>query len=72
MGNHSAWFAGLQWPPHWLVLSSLSRLSASVYQVPCWQKLGLCGWLLLGITFICAMAWTLNRDFPPGLLQVGP
>ncbi|CTQ49435.1 tripartite tricarboxylate transporter permease [Jannaschia donghaensis] len=22
-----------------------------------------------GITFICAMAWTLNRDFPPGLLQ---
>ena len=22
-----------------------------------------------GIAFICAMAWTLNRDFPPGLLQ---
>ena len=22
-----------------------------------------------GICFICAMAWTLNRDFPPGLLQ---
>ena len=23
----------------------------------------------IGIAFICAMAWTLNRDFPPGLLQ---
>ena len=23
----------------------------------------------LGIAFICAMAWTLNRDFPPGILQ---
>jgi hypothetical protein len=22
-----------------------------------------------GIAFICAMAWSLNRDFPPGLLQ---
>ena len=22
-----------------------------------------------GIAFICAMAWTLNRDFPPGVLQ---
>ncbi|QFU09655.1 Tripartite tricarboxylate transporter TctA family protein [Rhodobacteraceae bacterium THAF1] len=22
-----------------------------------------------GIAFICGMAWTLNRDFPPGLLQ---
>jgi putative tricarboxylic transport membrane protein len=22
-----------------------------------------------GIAFICAMAWLLNRDFPPGLLQ---
>jgi len=22
-----------------------------------------------GILFICAMAWTLNRDFPPGVLQ---
>ena len=22
-----------------------------------------------GIAFMCAMAWTLNRDFPPGLLQ---
>ncbi|MGC1496384.1 MAG: tripartite tricarboxylate transporter permease [Sulfitobacter sp.] len=23
----------------------------------------------IGITFMCAMAWLLNRDFPPGLLQ---
>ena len=23
----------------------------------------------IGIAFICGMAWTLNRDFPPGLLQ---
>ena len=22
-----------------------------------------------GVVFMCAMAWTLNRDFPPGLLQ---
>jgi putative tricarboxylic transport membrane protein len=22
-----------------------------------------------GIVFICAMAWLLHRDFPPGLLQ---
>lgn len=24
---------------------------------------------VVGIAFMCAMAWTLNRDFPPGLLQ---
>ncbi|MDG2462584.1 MAG: tricarboxylate transporter, partial [Planktomarina sp.] len=24
---------------------------------------------LAGIAFICTMAWALNRDFPPGLLQ---
>ena len=23
----------------------------------------------LGLVFMCFMAWTLNRDFPPGLLQ---
>lgn len=23
----------------------------------------------LGIGFMCGMAWVLNRDFPPGLLQ---
>ncbi len=22
-----------------------------------------------GVAFMCAMAWILNRDFPPGLLQ---
>ena len=24
---------------------------------------------VIGITFMCAMAWLLNRDFPPGVLQ---
>lgn len=27
------------------------------------------GYAALGIAFICAMAWVLNRDFPPGALQ---
>lgn len=27
------------------------------------------GYTGLGIAFMCAMAWLLNRDFPPGLLQ---
>jgi len=27
------------------------------------------GYTAAGIAFICAMAWLLNRDFPPGLLQ---
>ena len=27
------------------------------------------GYAAAGIAFICFMAWTLNRDFPPGLLQ---
>ena len=27
------------------------------------------GYTVAGIAFICAMAWLLNRDFPPGLLQ---
>jgi putative tricarboxylic transport membrane protein len=26
-------------------------------------------YMAFGIAFICAMAWTLNRDFPPGMLQ---
>ncbi len=25
--------------------------------------------VIAGIAFICFMAWVLNRDFPPGLLQ---
>ena len=24
---------------------------------------------IIGVMFMCGMAWTLNRDFPPGLLQ---
>ena len=27
------------------------------------------GYTAIGIAFICAMAWILNRNFPPGLLQ---
>jgi len=27
------------------------------------------GYTVAGIAFICTMAWMLNRDFPPGLLQ---
>lgn len=27
------------------------------------------GYTTAGLAFICAMAWLLNRDFPPGLLQ---
>jgi putative tricarboxylic transport membrane protein len=27
------------------------------------------GYTAAGIAFICTMAWMLNRDFPPGLLQ---
>ncbi|WP_439149504.1 tripartite tricarboxylate transporter permease [Sulfitobacter sp.] len=27
------------------------------------------GYTAAGLVFICAMAWLLNRDFPPGLLQ---
>ncbi|WP_299024420.1 tripartite tricarboxylate transporter permease [uncultured Sulfitobacter sp.] len=27
------------------------------------------GYTAAGLAFICAMAWMLNRDFPPGLLQ---
>jgi TctA family transporter len=27
------------------------------------------GYTAAGLAFICAMAWLLNRDFPPGLLQ---
>lgn len=32
-----------------------------------WMKVG--AFAAAGIAFMCAMAWMLNRDFPPGLLQ---
>jgi multisubunit Na+/H+ antiporter MnhB subunit len=66
-----AWFAGL------LVLTSLvgfilalaGFLVAFIHyrakrSLPYALAYGACG-----IAFMCAMAWLLNRDFPPGLLQ---
>ena len=38
------------------IRANMSALFAAVYT-------------FAGVAFICAMAWALNRDFPPGLLQ---
>ncbi|MEL6767385.1 MAG: tripartite tricarboxylate transporter permease [Pseudomonadota bacterium] len=66
-----AWFAGL------LILTSLVGfvLALAVFLLLFirirarrdWQFAG--AYTLAGIAFICTMAWLLNRDFPPGLLQ---
>lgn len=66
-----AWFAGL------LVLTSLVGfiLALAVFLLlfiryragRSWGFAGL--YTAAGIAFICALAWSLNRDFPPGLLQ---
>jgi len=66
-----AWFAFL------LILTSLIGfiLALGVFLVSFlriragleWPKVAL--YAACGIAFMCAMAWTLNRDFPPGLLQ---
>jgi len=66
-----SWFLGL------LVLSSLLGfiLALAIFFVAFFRVRAGLGWartLILsgaGIAFICAMASTLNRDFPPGLLQ---
>jgi len=66
-----AWFLGL------LVLSSLLGfiIALALFFVAFFKLRARLHWpkaLALsaaGIAFICAMAWTLNRDFPPGLLQ---
>ena len=66
-----SWFLGL------LVLSSLLGfiLALAIFFVAFFKIRAGLGWartLILsgaGIAFICAMAGTLNRDFPPGLLQ---
>ncbi|MEM9139584.1 MAG: tricarboxylate transporter, partial [Pseudomonadota bacterium] len=66
-----AWFAGL------LVLTSLIGfiLSLAIFLVAFFKIRAGEGWgrtLILsaaGIAFMCFMAWVLNRDFPPGLLQ---
>ena len=66
-----AWFAGL------LILSglfgfiiALAIFLISFFRIRAgenWSKSAIL--TAIGIAFICFMAWTLNRDFPPGLLQ---
>ena len=66
-----SWFLGL------LVLSSLLGfiIALAIFFVAFFRVRAGLGWartLIMsgaGIAFICAMAGTLNRDFPPGLLQ---
>ena len=66
-----AWFAGL------LLLTSLVGfiLALAAFLVAFFRVRAGESWaksLILsgaGIAFMCFMAWTLNRDFPPGLLQ---
>ncbi len=66
-----AWFAGL------LILTSLVGfvLALAVFLVAFIGIRADKGWAyaaaygVAGIAFICVMAWILNRDFPPGLLQ---
>lgn len=66
-----AWFAGL------LVLSgllgfiiALGIFLLSFFKIRAGEPWGKSALLTaIGIAFMCFMAWTLNRDFPPGLLQ---
>jgi cytochrome c oxidase subunit IV len=66
-----SWFAGL------LILSSLVGfiLALTVFLLAFFRIRAGCRWaktLILssaGILFMCFMAYMLNRDFPPGLLQ---
>ena len=66
-----AWFAGL------LILTSLLGfilaltlfLFSFMIVLARMSVLFAAGYTAAGIAFICAMAWLLNRDFPPGLLQ---
>ena len=65
------WFAGL------LVLTSLIGfiLALAIFLLLFFSVRAGQSWLrtlllsAVGIGFICFMAWLLNRDFPPGLLQ---
>jgi TctA family transporter len=74
--GHGLW-ATLSWFLGLLVLSSLLGfiLALAIFFVAFFRVRAGLGWartLILsgaGIAFICAMAGTLNRDFPPGLLQ---
>ncbi|MFK7870618.1 MAG: tripartite tricarboxylate transporter permease [Roseobacter sp.] len=66
-----AWFAGL------LVLTSLLGfiLALALFLFTFMKvRAGLsvalsAGYMAAGLVFMCTMAWLLNRDFPPGLLQ---
>lgn len=66
-----AWFAGL------LALTSLvgfilalALFLVTFIRVRAGKSWGYAlGYGALGIAFMCGMAWLLNRDFPPGLLQ---
>jgi hypothetical protein len=66
-----AWFAAL------LVLSSLLGfiLALAIFLVAFMRVRAGLSWVktviysACGLTFMIALAWTLNRDFPPGLLQ---
>ena len=46
-----------------IFLVSFLRLRAGLQWLP------VMAYSAVGILFMCAMAWTLNRDFPPGVLQ---
>jgi len=71
MWSTLAWFAGL------LLLTSLLgfilALTIFLFAFMMYRaKVGLvfsAAYTAVGIAFICTMAWLLNRDFPPGLLQ---
>jgi len=71
LGATLAWFAGL------LILTSLVGfiLALAAFLVAFFRVRAAATWprtlalSIAGIAFMCLMAWVLNRDFPPGLLQ---
>ncbi len=73
---HGLW-ATLAWFGFLLVLSSLVGfiLALLVFLLTFMRLRASLSWAMAaiytasGIAFMCAMAWILNRDFPPGLLQ---
>lgn len=73
---HGLW-ATLAWFGFLLVLTSILGfiLSLGVFLLAFMRNRAGLSWSLsaiyttVGVVFMCAMAWILNRDFPPGLLQ---
>ena len=73
---HTLWRT-LGWFAFLLVLTSLAGfiLALAIFLVAFLRIRAGLNWMHVvaysacGIAFMCAMAWTLNRDFPPGLLQ---